>query len=96
MRLHVAERPEPPADLALPEDAENPRVVMWQHYGVEGEYPNSIYHSDRITATLTSGEIPEGFHAPQEPFHAELGGDLRTEYIKTKDLRTKPEAAEKR
>ncbi|NIV32352.1 MAG: hypothetical protein GWN58_23785, partial [Anaerolineae bacterium] len=52
------------------------QVVMWQHYGVEGEYPNSIYHSDRISATVTSGEIPEGFHDPRDPFYAELGGDV--------------------
>ena len=58
----TSERPDPPEALSLPEDADGLRVVMWQHYGVEGEYLNSIYHSDRITATVTSGEIPKGFH----------------------------------
>jgi C-terminal processing protease CtpA/Prc len=72
----IAERPEPPAELRLPEDADKPHVVMWQHHGVEGEYPDSIYHSNRITATMTSGEIPEGFNDPREPFYAELGGDV--------------------
>ena len=72
----VDERPEQPAELAPPEDADGLQVVMWQHYGVEGEYVDSIYHSERITATVLPGEIPEGFHDPSEPFYAELGGDV--------------------
>jgi C-terminal processing protease CtpA/Prc len=71
----VGERP-PPADLALPPDLAEPRVVMWQHYGVEGEFPDSIYDSQRISASLTGGEIPIGFHDPRQPFYAELGGDV--------------------
>jgi len=71
-----AERPDLPAELAPPEDVDELQVVMWQHVGVEGDYPISGYHSDRITATVSSGEIPEGFLNPQEPFYAELGGEV--------------------
>lgn len=72
----INERPDLPAELSLPEEVTELQVVMWQHYGVEGEYPNSIYHSDRITATVINGEIPEGFHDPREPLYAELGSDV--------------------
>jgi hypothetical protein len=72
----LAERPEVLDGLSLPGDVAEPRVVMWQHYGVEGEYPGSIYHSDRISASVSSGKVPAGFNDPREPFYAELGGDV--------------------
>jgi C-terminal processing protease CtpA/Prc len=72
----LAERPEVPAELSLPADIAGLRVVMWRHYGVEGEYPGGIYHSDLVSATLAGGEIPEGFNDPRQPFYAELGGDV--------------------
>lgn len=72
----LAERPGVPAELSLPGDLAEPRVVMWQHYGVEGELAYDIYHSDRISASAAGGEIPDGYHDPREPFYAELGGDV--------------------
>ena len=72
----IAERPDPPAELSLPEGVDGPHVVMWQHTGVEGEYPQSPYHSDRITSTVTSGEVPVGFNDPREPFYADLGSNV--------------------
>jgi C-terminal processing protease CtpA/Prc len=72
----LVERPEVPAELYLPGHVAEPRVVMWQHCGVEGELPGSIYHSDRISAPVAGAEIPDGFHDPREPFYAELGGDV--------------------
>lgn len=74
--FHVAERPSIPSELFPPEDATELHVVMWRHYGVEGEVPESIYHSERISESAPKGEIPDGFHDPREPFYAELGSDV--------------------
>jgi hypothetical protein len=41
---------------------------------VAGEYPDGIYYSEIISATLKNGSVPEGFYDPGEPFYAELGG----------------------
>ncbi len=70
----VGEQPALPADLAAPADGAQPRVVMWQHYGVAGEYPDGIYQSEIISAILKNGSLPEGFYDPREPFYADLGG----------------------
>jgi C-terminal processing protease CtpA/Prc len=74
----LAERPEVPAELDLPGDVSEPRVVMWQHHGVEGtsEWNVDLYRSDRVYEPVAGGQIPEGFRNPREPFYAELGGGV--------------------
>ncbi len=69
-------RPPVPDELYPPQDAADLQIVMWQHYGIQGERPNSIYHSDLIRERAPDGEIPPGFNDPRQPFYADLGAGV--------------------
>jgi C-terminal processing protease CtpA/Prc len=69
-------RPPVPDELAPPPDAADLQIVMWRHYGIQSENPDSVYHSDLVREPAPGGAIPAGFHDPRQPFYADLGAGV--------------------
>jgi C-terminal processing protease CtpA/Prc len=69
-------RPPVPDELAPPPDAADLQIVMWRHYGIQYDNPESIYHSDLVREPATGGAIPAGFNDPRQPYYADLGAGV--------------------
>jgi hypothetical protein len=51
------------------------KVTRWSHLGYGGN-PQSIYHSERVTADVADGKVPKDYADPAKPFEANLGAGV--------------------